>query len=80
MKEISKIIKCMDLVLLNGKINNIKVNGKIVEWMVMENSNGMMGEYILVNTKMIKKKEEENSIGLMENIIKDNGKMENNME
>lgn len=31
MKEISKIIKCMDLVLLNGKINNIKVNGKIVE-------------------------------------------------
>lgn len=48
--------------------------------MVMENSNGMMGEYILVNTKMIKKKEEENSIGLMENIIKDNGKMENNME
>lgn len=80
MKVSLKTIRWKGLEYLNGKIRNMKGNGRIVKWMDKENLDGMMVENILEVIKMIKKMVMVNFIGQMVNIIKVNGKMENNME
>jgi len=60
-------------------VENIKVNGKITQWMVMGCIHGMMVEDIKETIYMIKSMDLENIIGMTEKCIKDIGNKENSM-
>ena len=53
--------------------------GRIINCTGLENTNGQMGQNILVNILMIYKMVKEFSIGKMEKSMKDNGKKVNSM-
>ena len=73
-KVISKMIKLkvMENTMVS-KVNNMKVNGRTVYWMVKDNKNGLIKVIILESLKKVRNMDKVNTFGMMDLIMKVNG-------